>query len=550
MPSNGVRKTLTPSQPEGVGPNVIGIDDRVSVRARCLISSVSDSSNKGVNSDKNKKAKNNKKKNLDTSRLPYFCQNMNISYNSDKFNDYLYSKDSNAIRDIIVKQQQYQLFYDNLPYIFTNFKIDLKYIFENVEIDITKLDSNLNLEMVKYLSSLDYEFKNIKFKNGVIDLFIYSLRHFDILKYLIDECNQKIKLDNEQINLLWVHSCGFNLIEPLRIMIKNNLTYNFKRPYLNNYDEKLKSGETNYYYTDFKNIKFSKSTILIQIIDNYPSFFNKDIIDFLELELNCKLDNEFNCDYMINNSSNFELFNNFKQWNNSTKISDTAIYIDKIFDCGNYNYCKSLLNFSIDSDIYKYSYKSIIKIFNNKNYNFHSKTFYHNNYIFKTEIINSLRGITGNGFYDANFKGSYLCNGILYKPSSKIFKTEYCSDFKILIYDIILIEFIEVFKNFYKLESTTYINSKIINKINILEKLKLWFRTNSIYTVNSIYKLKYIEYFNFKPFITDIKELNFINNPFIDVDIFYSEYLIKYISEVENSLGFLGPDVLNIIMSY
>ena len=259
----------------------------------------------------NKKAKNKKKKQLDTNRLPYFCQNNIIPYDSDKFVNYLHSNDTIAIRDIIVKQQHEQLFYDNLHYIFTNLKLDFKYIFENVLIDITKLESNLNLEMVKYLSLSDFEFKKISFKNGIIDLFIYSLKHTSIFNYLIDECNQKIKLDNEQINLLWIHSCGLNLIEPLRIMINKKLIYKFERPYLINDEKKLKSGETNYYYTDFKNIKFSKSTILIQIIDNYPSFFNKDIIDFLQLELNCKLNNMYNKDYMIYNSSNFELFNYF-----------------------------------------------------------------------------------------------------------------------------------------------------------------------------------------------------------------------------------------------
>ncbi len=539
---------------------------RDNVRARCHPSSVSESSSKWFNSEasssmsesssiqennvvdmskhvnnirfhnSDKKAKK-KKKQLDTSRLAFYCQN---TYNSDDFNVYLHSKNSNAIRDIVVKQQQYQLFYDNLQYIFTNFKLDFKYIFENVSIDITKLESNLNLEMVSYLGSSDFGFKKISFKNGILDLFIYSLAHLDIFNLLSDKSINVCLPLKDQINSLWVHSCGLNLIEPLRIMIRKKLTYNFERQYLSTYEHNDTKAEPVFYKSNFLK-SLNKSTLLIQIIDEYPAFFNQQILDFLIIENKFKLDNAFNIDFMVYNSSNFELFNYFQKWTNDTVIDSNNIQlIVKIVNSGNYDYCKSLLNFSVDSDVFKQTLNLLLK------HNFTANStikhsFYNREYVYNSTEGSVVRGITGD-WLNPNFRHTYSIKSIEYHPAFITIVAKYPFKIQELTNISIMQKFICVLYEDSKFKFND--EDVLTSRVNNLEILKKWFGLRNI----DIYKFQNMALDDFVNFIKDYPKLHFMSN-IIDIKSFYDLFK-SYISILEDNLPIIGTDVLNIIMNY
>ncbi len=582
------KNTIAPCQPESVGPDVIGVDDSLNNEVyHCHSSSISESS-KNVFSSDNKKAKNNKKKKIDTSRYLFNFHKV------ERFNDYLQYKNSESIRDIIINQKQYHLFFSNINTIFENLFSDFEFI-------------------VNYLYNLSYNQR----KNYIIDLFvsILTINKFNIFKYLITNINFKFSQDEQ--NLLWIHCCGLGNEDYLYELLSIDINYKYTRSYLkdttikNSDDFEIMISTGQYFKPEYtflrkiekvedlnyeifdKGVNFTDDylygTLLYQIIDYYPNFYNYEILEYLKGcdFLNMNYHNIWNCkkiQYILKKSTNFKLLDYFLEIDNDYNNGYFNYYsinnlVEKILYFNNFDYIDYILNHSSYSEIKNKLLETITHIDNIDKYNLYGKTpnykysidydFYNNEYVYDC-VQESGKFKLSSGKIKCNCK-SKLCilNEHYSIENNAIFSSDKSFKNKVINYNVYTHTYItkeyeignkmlSVICKYYLTEFLNIINEQIqfneeddisttINKLDNLERLKNWFKSN--YTNNnSIYKFKYMEPDDFQYFIIDFPYLSFILN--VNTEIFFKEHLINYINSIENLLPSLPSDVLNIILSY
>ncbi len=435
----------------------------------CHTSSISEGSSHASSSDKIAKKRKAKTKVKDINRYQFNFNSSKYIYCPDKIAEYLLSHNSTAIRDIIVQQQQYNLFYDNFTQIFIEHKSEFKYIIQRIPIDLSLINKYLgNLDIIEYLVSLNCKFSF---------------------------------LSKDIINLLWVHCCGLNYVEQLKIMIRNGFIYNYQRDYLL------------YSHTNLNNT--SKSTLLLQLLENYPNFYNLEILNILD-NLNFVLVNEFNIDYMIYKSTNFQLFLHFNPWISNVNIVDNSlrILIGKFISNGNVNYCNSIINHSFNEHIYSYFYSKIgISFIKSSLCSLTFIKFFNNEYLLPRQVLQI--------YHKYNNRRGNPCIEIIYNILVKL-------SFNDILY-----------------ESTQF---KLNNLLNYCNRENIREYLNE-YIFNIPYrwspprsKLDFFEdrviFMNYDSFI----------------DKFINEFLIPYCNEyvniIDKSLSRVCTDLINIIMTY